>query len=100
MLAEELLQHARQRWWRDPDARFETDFPGNCTALQVLCRLAALHADPEYRSAAIVAPASTYSADARRLAEWIEGCSGEHPQSADDVGAAMLDWFALESNLQ
>jgi hypothetical protein len=100
MLAEELLQHARQRWWHRSDARFETDLPGNCTALHVLCRLAALHSDTEYRSAAIVAPASTYPADARRLAAWISASSGEYPEAADDVGAALLDWVALEPNLQ
>jgi hypothetical protein len=100
MLAEELLQHARRHWWRDTHGSFDTTFAANCAALHVCCRLAALHADAEYRSAAVVAPASTYPADARRLAEWIGRRSADHPQHAGDVGAALLDWFALESNLQ
>jgi len=35
----------------------------------VLCRLAALHADPEYRQMAVIAGQSDYAEDARRTLE-------------------------------
>jgi len=66
----------------------------------VLCSLAALHADADYRRAAVVAPAASYVDDARRLAASLGGHAGEHPQDAADFGRALLEWFALEPNLQ
>jgi hypothetical protein len=100
MLAEELLQHARRRWWDDVKGAYEADFAANCAALRVLCRLAGLHADPEYRAAAVLAPGSSYASDARRVAEALTTRSGEHPHDAGDFGGALLEWFALEPDLQ
>jgi hypothetical protein len=100
MLAEELVQHARRLWWRDVDGAFDGSFAVNCNALHVLCRLAALHADADYRKAAVVAPVASYVGDARRLAASLSGRAGEHPQHAADFGGALFEWFALEPNLQ
>ena len=100
MLAEELLRHARRSWWHDTDRSFHAGFAVDCTALHVVCRLAELHATPDYRAAAVVAPSSDYGAAARELATSLGGRSGEHPHDAAEFGAAMLEWFALESNLQ
>jgi len=100
MLAEELVQHARRLWWQDEDGAFAGGFAVNCTALHVLCSLAALHADADYRKAAVLAPAASYVDDARRLAASLGGHAGEHPQDAADFGRALFEWFALEPNLQ
>jgi hypothetical protein len=100
MLAEELVQHARRLWWRDVNGAFDAGFGVNCTALHVLCGLAGLHADADYRRAAVVAPAASYVDDARRLAASLSGRAGQHPQHAADFGRALLEWFALEPNLQ
>jgi hypothetical protein len=61
MLAEELIQSAR----REPVADFELA----CEAARVLCRLAILHDDADYRAAAVTAPGADYRADARRQLE-------------------------------
>lgn len=100
MLAEELLQQARSRWWNDGRATYDADFTDNCVALRVLCGLVGLHADPAYRAAAVLAPGSRCAADARRLAAALIRLSGEHPQSAGSFGGALLEWFALEPNLK
>ena len=100
MLAEELLQQARSRWWNDERATYDTDFADNCVALRVLCGLVGLHADPSYRAAAVLTPGSRCADDARRLAAVLTQLSVEHPQSAGPFGCALLEWFALESNLQ
>jgi hypothetical protein len=100
MLAEELLRHALGAWWHGTDRSFHAGFDVDCTALHVVCRLAGLHATPDYRAAAVVAPSSDYAGDARELAASISNRSGEHPHDAAEFGAAMLEWFALESNLQ
>jgi hypothetical protein len=100
MLADELLQHARRQWWRSTPGRFDADFVVNCEGLRALCRMAALHDDHDYRAAAVVAPLSSCAADARRLAEYVSGESGQHPADAAAFGCAMLDWFALEPKLQ
>jgi len=99
MLAEELLQHARRLWWRDVNGAFDAGFVANCSALHVLCGLAGLHADADYRRAAVVAPVAPYVDDARRLAASLSRHAGEHPQHAADFGRALLEWFALEPNL-
>lgn len=100
MLAEELLQHARRCWWSDETGAYDADFAANCAALRVLCRLAGLHADPDYRAAAVIAPGSSYAEDARRVAAALFERSGEHPHDAGDFGGALLEWFALEPDLQ
>lgn len=59
MLAEELMQPAR----RVASRLFAVD----CSAARVLCRLAALHDDREYRAAAVVAADADYRRDAARI---------------------------------
>jgi len=74
MLAEELMAAA------GPVLANE-DFTVSCQAVRVLCRLAVLHADGDYRRAAIIAPHADYRRDAEAiLARW----SAE----ADRLGAA------------
>jgi len=60
MLAEELMQaSARMSAGRG--------FAIECEAARVLCRLAALHDDEDYRAAAVIAPDANYRADASRM---------------------------------
>lgn len=100
MLAEELLQHGRRRWWDASQGRFAGDSTVNCVAARVLCRLAALEADPDYTSRAVVAPERQYRDDARRILEGIGGTCPGDAVCAAAYGVALLDWFALESILQ
>jgi len=59
MLAEELMQHSLI------DA--STDLATACEGARVLCRLAALHDDADYRAAAVVTPGADYRRAAARL---------------------------------
>lgn len=95
MLAEELCRHATRRWMSPQSGLFDADFAANCVALRVICRLAALHADPDYRAAAVLAPEAHDEDAARRLASVLQEHSGVHPDEAGRFGAALLDWFAL-----
>lgn len=88
MLAEELIQFARRSWWDDARGRFclttshvdrstshversteNDECVENCEAARALCRLAALHLDPDYREAAVIADQSDYADDASRTLE-------------------------------
>jgi len=74
MLAEELVQFARRTLWDEEQAAFRATsaegadgFALNCEAARVLCRLAALHHDDDYRHVAVVAVGADYRADAERI---------------------------------
>ncbi len=94
MLAEEILQTARRRWW-DSERPFCGDFASTCLAVQVCCRLAALHRDADYAASAVVAVSPTYHEDAARMLAVLEPRYRDHPASAADYGLALLEWFAL-----
>jgi hypothetical protein len=86
MLAEELIVFAR----REPslDAGLET----HCAAARVLCRLAVLHDDPEYRGAAVIAGGADYRAEAARiLAQQSPLVSSATTSAAAAYGLALLD---------
>lgn len=100
MLAEELFRHARSRWWAEPSALFDADLRATCAGLQVAAQLAALHADADYTAAAVAAPGLDMRADARRMAEAVVATFEQFPDAAGDAGPALIQWFALESNLQ
>jgi len=97
MLAEELVQFARRALWDDDQAAFRessdavTDsrpFALNCDAVRVLCRLAALHHDDDYRHVAVVAADANYKADAERILM-------AHALSADGRGLADAAAYGL-----
>jgi hypothetical protein len=83
MLAEELMQPVRR-----------TSTPGDivvdCGAARVLCRLATLHDDTDYRAAAVLAPDVDYREDAAQILR-------AHPAAAleADVAHAALYGIAL-----
>jgi hypothetical protein len=94
MLAEELLQFARRRWWTD-GAAFGDSFAANASGAQLFCRLAALHRDPEYAAAAVVAPGSNYRGDAARIITALEPIARTHLDDIAEYGMALVHWFAL-----
>ena len=83
MLAEELIAIA---------TRDAGGFVIQCEAARVLCRLAALHDDPGYRGAAVIAAGADYRAEASRIlaAESARAREGT-PSAAAAYGLALLD---------
>jgi len=80
MLAEELVETARQSWWDREAGAFCTRQDGaldpgqelerlmvNCDAARVFCRLATLHSDPEYLEHAAFNREVDYAGDARSI---------------------------------
>jgi hypothetical protein len=105
MLAEELMQTTRRRWWDDRDGGFfdgaesnrTKPFAANCDAARVLCRLAALHRDDGYRTAAVIAEDADYAADAERLLTYLWFPAGPAPPNATAAmyGLALADYMEL-----
>ena len=98
MLAEELMQFARRTLWDEQDGGFHATprgtkpFALNCEAARVLCRLAGLHQQDEYRKAAVVASDADYLGDAARtLASQTPAYRQFGPRSAV-YGLALGEW--------
>jgi uncharacterized protein YyaL (SSP411 family) len=106
MLAEELVQFARRALWDDQHASFRespeavTDsrpFVLNCDAVRVLCRLAALHHDDDYRHVAVVAADANYKADAERiLMAHASSANGRDLADAAAYGLALAEYTNLQ----
>jgi len=97
MLAEELMQAAARALGSADGAGF-TDgdsvakpFALNCEAASVLCRLAALHASGEYRSAAVVAGGADYARDAGRILRSLAPAAPDLGQAGAVYGLAAAD---------
>lgn len=89
MLAEELMQAVR----RESDG---TDAARDCAAVRVLCRLAALHDDPGYRAAAVLAPDADYRGDAARMLRMHAGLANAASlAAAARYGLALGDLMSL-----
>jgi hypothetical protein len=99
MLAEELVQVARRRWFDSARATFDGDFEIDCRATQLLCRLAALHEDPVYSETVLVARPLTYRTDAERMLKTLEPDHRDHEPAAVNFGLALVDWLALAQDL-
>jgi len=86
MLAEELVAVAGRE--HPPDAGLVIQ----CEAARVLCRLAALHDDPDYRGAAVIAAGADYRAEASRIlaAESVRARTST-PSAAAAYGLALRD---------
>ena len=106
MLAEELVQFARRRLWDDEQAAFRESpdavtesrpFALNCDAVRVLCRLAALHHDDDYRHVAVVAADANYKADAERiLTAHASSFEGRGLADAAAYGLALAEYRNLQ----
>jgi len=97
MLAEELIAQSRASGWieRAAAASRPAPEPGPfqlyCDACAILCRLAVLHEDDEYRRAAVVHPGAAYAADAARLLEALDPHADSSGNSAAAYGLALLE---------
>jgi len=65
MLAEELMQNVQRTG--GAELASPRGFDAACARARVLCGLAALHEDPNYRAAAVIAPGVDHRAAARDL---------------------------------
>jgi hypothetical protein len=100
MLAEELMQFARRTWWDEARGGFPVNpaqFVLNCESVRVLCRLAALHEDADYRRAAVVARQSDYADDAKRTLESLGLSYREQGLDAALYGIALGEYLSLGS---
>lgn len=97
MLAEELLQSVQRRIGSAPSLAFDADAVSACRAVQVCCRLAALHRDADYTARAVVAPGAAYDVLAKTLLEGRMGQTYASVEAAAECGLALLDWFALRA---
>ena len=103
MLADELIRFSRRTWWdaaagrfRPPAPASETDlFDTNCEAVRVLCRLASLHHDDDYRRSAVTVPDIDYQADAGRILAYFEQESCARGLAAASYALALDEWLAL-----
>jgi hypothetical protein len=98
MLAEELMQFARQTQWDERLGAFhestggsERCFAINCAAARVLCRLAALHRSSDYRAAAVIRADADYAADAARILRSQNETFRERGVTSAPYGLALLD---------
>jgi len=84
MLAEELIQHTRRNLLKAGDLPFAIA----CEAATVLSRMASLHANEEYRAAAILAPDAHYADDAALILERLADEAAAHGLASAAYGLA------------
>jgi hypothetical protein len=100
MLAEELTQFSLRTLWDAEGGGFYEDvarvakpFALNCEAARVLCRLAALHLDDDYRHVGIIAPEANYADAAGRVLESQAAQLDEPGCDAALFGLALDEWL-------
>jgi len=99
MLAEELVQFALRTFWSAGDGAFDGGGPDalvvNCDAVRVLCRLARLLEDEDYRRGAVIAADADYRREASRILEsQLDAARGGAARAAP-YALALDDWLAL-----
>ena len=105
MLAEELMQFVRRTLWDEQDGGFydiphgTKPFALNCEAARVLCRLAGLHHEDEYRKAAVVASDADYLRDAARTLGSQTPAYRQYGPLSAVYGLALDEWLGLQSAL-
>jgi uncharacterized protein YyaL (SSP411 family) len=102
MLAEELMQFARQTLWdgdlgafRDPDEDAQTSFATNCRAARVLTRLWALHDRSDYRAAAVLASGADYGEDVTRILTAQLDTYRQQGLGSAAYGLALAEWLSV-----
>jgi hypothetical protein len=107
MLAEELMTWAVRGWWNEQQGVFTANFnlperPGssdrrgfivNCDAARVLCYLAALHADDEYRQMAVVGQQVDYADRAQRTLSSLDEVYQQFGVDSAPYGLAIEEWL-------
>jgi len=101
MLAEELMQFARQTLWdgeagafRDSRQDAQASFATNCHAARVLIRLSALHDRSDYRAAAVLASGADYSDDVTRILTAQLETYRQQGLTSAAYGLALAEWLA------
>jgi hypothetical protein len=102
MLAEELMQFARQTLWdvhlgafRDSDEDAQTSFATNCHAARVLTRLSTLHDRSDYRAAAVLASGADYGDDVTRILTAQRDTYRQQGLRSAAYGLALAEWLAV-----
>lgn len=104
MLAEELMQFARRSCWPveprplnpEPGPLNAERFVSSCEAVSVFCRLAALHANRDYRDSAVIAEDLDYASEAEAVLRSLSGASRTHDIAvAAEYGLALCDFLSL-----
>lgn len=95
MLADELMQSVLRTPPGEPEGR-DVSFALNCEMARVLCRLAALHRDEEYRRTAVLAVNEDYAADAARTLTALASSVHERGVEAAPFGLALAEWLNLQ----
>jgi hypothetical protein len=107
MLAEELMTWAVRGWWNEQHGAFAADNevpdrPGfsdlsgfiiNCGAARVLCHLAALHADADYRALAAVGQQADYAGRAQRTLSSLGDVYQQFGVDSAAYGLAIEEWL-------
>lgn len=88
MLAEELMQFS-QRTNPEPGVSDLERFIVRSEAARVLCRLAKLHEDADYRQVAVIAVSSNYADDAKRTLADLARTYADHGADAAIFGIAL-----------
>jgi len=94
MLAEELMQFA-QRTTPELGASDLERFIARSEAVRVLCRLAKLHEDADYRQVAVIAISSDYAGDAKRTLADLARTYADHGADAAIFGIALSELQGL-----
>jgi hypothetical protein len=98
MLGEELMQFSRRTWWDEVRGGFQANpvpFVTSCESVRILCRLAALHQDADYRKAAVVARQSDYADDAKRTLESLGLSYRDQGLDVAQYGIALGEYLSL-----
>ena len=94
MLADELMQSVLRTPPDEPEGR-EVPFALNCELARVLCRLAALHHDEEYRRKAVLPVDEDYAADAAHTLAALASSVRERGVEAAPFGLALAEWLKV-----
>jgi hypothetical protein len=94
MLADELMQSVLRTPPLEPDG-CDVSFALKCELARVLCRLAALHRDEEYRRTAVVAVNEDYSVDAEHTLAAVVSSVHERGVEAAPFGLALTEWLKV-----
>jgi hypothetical protein len=102
MLAEELMGWAKRSLWDEAAGALREShldprhpFVLNCEAARVFCRLAILHGQEDYRSAAVLASDADYAADATRILTTQNRSYQHHGLTSAVYGLALTEWLSL-----
>jgi hypothetical protein len=94
MLADELMQLVLRTPPAEPDGH-DVAFALNCELARVLCRLAALHHDEEYRRTAVLPIDEDYAADAARTLTGLASSVRERGADLALFGLALAEWLEV-----